>query len=115
MNFNEYQKLAKQTEYLSKKEEARLFGNNLINATLGLVGESGELAEKVKKLYRDKGGKLDAATKQDLIHELGDILWYMAKMSRELNVKLDDVARINIKKLFSRKERGVITGNGDHR
>ena len=115
MNFNDYQKLAKKTDYFSSKNERKIFGNNLVNATLGLAGESGEFADKIKKLYRDRKGKMDVATKQDLIHELGDILWYIAKMARELDVKLDDVARLNIEKLMSRKKRGVITGQGDHR
>ena len=115
MNFNTYQKLAKRTDYHSKREERKRFGNNLVNATLGITGEAGEFADKIKKLYRDKGGKLDATTKQDLIYELGDILWYIAKMARELGVPLDAVARLNIQKLSSRKKRGKLSGSGDHR
>ena len=115
MNFNEYQKLAKKTEWLSDKEELKIFGNDLVNATLGIAGEAGEFADKIKKLYRDKGGKLDAQYKQDLIYELGDILWYMANMAGKLGVKFDVIARMNIKKLASRKKRGKLAGSGDHR
>ena len=115
MDFNTYQKLAKRTDYHSKREEKKRFGNNLVNATLGITGEAGEFADKIKKLYRDKGGKLDRQLKNDLVHELGDILWYIAKMARELGVPLDTVARLNIEKLSSRKKRGKLGGSGDHR
>lgn len=115
MDFNEYQKFAKKTEYLSDRQERAIFGNNLVNATLGITGEAGEFADKIKKLYRDKGGKMDAETKKDLLYELGDMLWYMAKMAGKLGVKFDVVARMNIKKIHSRKKRGKILGSGDHR
>ena len=115
MNFNTYQKLAKRTDYRSKKEEERVFGNLLIHATLGLVGESGEFADKIKKIFRDRNGKLDRKLKHELMLELGDVLWYLATAARKLGLKLDDVAKANIAKLASRQKRGVIKGDGDHR
>lgn len=115
MNFNEYQKLAKRTDTSSLKEEKKLFGNLLTYPTLGIAGESGEFADKIKKVFRDKRGKLDDATKQNLMLELGDILWYVAKMARAIGFTLDEVAQANLHKITSRKKRGVLHGDGDHR
>jgi NTP pyrophosphatase (non-canonical NTP hydrolase) len=83
-------------------------------ASLGL-GESGEVQGKVKKIIRDSGGIITEDTKKEIGKEIGDILWYAAALCRELNLSLDEVAQQNIEKLFSRKERGVLTGNGDNR
>jgi len=82
---------------------------------LGLCGEAGEVAEKVKKVYRDKGGIITEDTKQELKKELGDVLWYISTISRDLGLTLEEVAQANIEKLTSRKARGVIHGNGDNR
>jgi NTP pyrophosphatase (non-canonical NTP hydrolase) len=89
--------------------------NGLAYATLGLVGEAGEVAEKVKKILRDKQGILDAETKQALQKELGDVLWYLAAIATELDLSLDDVALMNQQKLQSRKLRNALSGNGDNR
>lgn len=114
MNFNEYQKKAGSTDLYLKKEK-KLFGNALVYPALGLAGESGEFVDKIKKLFRDKDGKLDAATKESLTLELGDILWYIAKAARSLGIKLDVVAQKNIEKITSRRKRQVIRGSGDNR
>ena len=115
MNFNEYQKLAKKTDFHSPKKEKEVFGNLLAYPTFGITGEAGELADKIKKVFRDDGGKLFPKVKHDLVLELGDILWYIAKMAGALGVSLDDVAKLNLKKIMSRQKRGVIKGSGDHR
>ena len=115
MNFNEYQKRASKTDYRSKKFEKKLMGNLLFYPTLGLVGEAGEVAEKVKKLFRDHEGKVDAQFKENIKLELGDILWYVAKLARALGIPLEAVAQGNLKKIMSRKKRNMIHGNGDHR
>jgi len=78
---------------------------------LGLVGEAGEIANKFKKVLRD--GRVDIL--KDLPDELGDVLWYMARLAEELGTTLDDVAAHNLKKLQSRKERNVLSGSGDNR
>lgn len=106
--FNEYQKQA-QTTALYPKEEA------LEYVVLGLCGESGELANKVKKIIRDNNGILTEEKRKELIFELGDCLWYISALCSELNGNLGDVAEANIQKLFSRKKRGVIKGSGDNR
>jgi len=90
-------------------------GNNLIYPTLGLAGEAGEVAEKVKKLIRDRNGLVDDAFKHDLALELGDVLWYLAQLATELGTTLDDVGQLNLQKLSSRSQRGTLHGEGDHR
>lgn len=90
-------------------------GKNYVYPTLGLVGEAGEVAEKVKKIFRDNNGELDAERKTVLEKELGDVLWYLAQLATELGLSLDDIAKNNIAKLQSRKERGMLHGDGDSR
>lgn len=109
MTFEEYQKESRRTALYPNRD------NNFIYPTLGLTGESGEVAEKIKKVLRDKNGIVDEATKKEIAKELGDVLWYLTQIGSELGISLDDVATDNIKKLFSRKERGVLSGSGDNR
>ena len=109
MDFNEYQKLSRETAIYPD------LGKNFIYPTLGLAGESGEIAEKVKKIIRDKGGVPDEETKKEMTKELGDVLWYVAQICAELNISMDEAAKGNIEKLKSRKERGVLHGGGDNR
>jgi len=85
----------------------------LIYTTLGLVGESGEVAEKVKKMIRD--GKTLKECRADLVKELGDVLWYAANVAHELNITLEEVASRNIEKLHSRQSRDKLHGDGDDR
>lgn len=82
---------------------------------MGLAGEAGEVANKVKKIYRDKNGELGADDRAALASELGDVLWYIAIMAYEIDFNLDTIAQQNIKKLHSRMERGTIKGSGDQR
>jgi len=109
MDFNEYQKESRKTAIYPQK------GNNLIYPTLGLVGEAGEVAEKVKKLIRDKNFVVDEEFKEGVKKELGDVLWYLAQLCTELGISMEDVAKTNLEKLFSRLERGKIHGSGDER
>jgi len=109
MDFKEYQEKARQTAIYPDK------GKNLIYPTLGLVGESGEVAEKVKKLIRDKNMVVDKEFLDSIKKELGDVLWYIAAICSELSLSLEDVAIENIRKLYSRKERDVLHGSGDDR
>lgn len=109
MNFSEYQKKSRETALYPNKD------NNFIYPTLGLNGEAGEVAEKIKKVLRDKNGIIDEQTKQELAKELGDVLWYLANLATELKLDLNEIAEKNIEKLFSRKDRGVLNGDGDNR
>lgn len=109
MTFEEYQTQSRVTAKYPN------LGNNFVYPTLGLSGEAGEVAEKIKKVLRDKGGVVDEETKQLIAKELGDVLWYVAQIATELGLDLDRVAAGNIEKLLSRMERGVIQGSGDNR
>ena len=106
------------TEYQLKSRGTAIYpeaGKNITYPVLGLVGEAGEIANKVKKIYRDDGGELSQERRQALKDELGDVIWYLSQVATELNLNLDDIASDNLVKLFSRKERGVLHGSGDAR
>lgn len=109
MDFNEYQRKSRRT---AKYPD---IGHPIIYPSLGLVNEAGEVAGKIKKLFRDKDGRLDEATRSALKAELGDVLWYLAQMATELDLTLEEIAEYNIAKLYDRLERGVIRGDGDNR
>lgn len=87
----------------------------ILYATLGLTSEAGEVAGKVKKVLRDKGGVFSQAEKEAIADEAGDCLWYLAAIARELGTTLDAMATANLNKLESRARRGVLGGNGDTR
>jgi NTP pyrophosphatase (non-canonical NTP hydrolase) len=90
-------------------------GSNLTYPALGLCGEAGECAEKVKKAIRDDGGVLSDERRAALAAELGDVLWYVAQLATEARLDLDEIAEDNLAKLLSRRERGVLQGSGDAR
>ena len=102
MTFNENQAEAAKTA-------TGLADSTLWYPGLGLAGEAGEVAEKLKKHYRD------GASLAGLVKELGDVLWYMAAIARNLGITLEEVAQANLGKITSRKERGKIHGEGDNR
>jgi len=90
-------------------------GDNLTYPALGLCGEAGECAEKVKKAIRDEGGVLSDERRAALAAELGDVLWYVAQLATEAGLDLDEIAEDNLAKLLSRRDRGVLQGSGDAR
>lgn len=103
MDMTTYQQQA----YTTATESSR----NIYYMTMGLTGEAGEIANKVKKIMRD-AREID---REDLAKEIGDVLWYVAGLCTVLDLDLDDVAEANLKKLADRKARGVIGGSGDNR
>jgi NTP pyrophosphatase (non-canonical NTP hydrolase) len=109
MDFKQYQEAVKKTAIYPNQ------GDNLSYLTLGLTGEAGEVADKIKKTIRDHKGQLSETGKKELIKELGDVFWYLTMLCWELNVSLEDVAQANIDKLQDRKDRGVLGGEGDNR
>lgn len=109
MTFNEYQKLSKRTAKYGP------IGHRVIYPTLGLTGEAGEVAEKIKKVMRDEGGIFTEAHRTELSKELGDVLWYIAQIASELELNMEEIARANLDKLMSRLERDKLAGNGDNR
>ena len=82
---------------------------------LGLNGEAGELADKLKKIIRDKKGKITPDDQKAMALELGDVLWYVSRCACELGYDLDSIAQMNIDKLASRAARGTLSGSGDNR
>ena len=87
----------------------------IVYPTLGLANEAGEVAGKVKKIFRDKGGFISDADREALKQELGDVLWYLTQICTELGLTLEEVAEANLVKLASRQARGQIRGDGDSR
>ncbi|THV36390.1 nucleoside triphosphate pyrophosphohydrolase family protein [Glycomyces buryatensis] len=109
MNLDEYQEAALRTAAPRHKH------NELFHLLLGLVGETGEIAEKAKKIVRDKGSDFSQWDTEDVKQELGDTLWYLAVIADHFDLALDDVAEHNIAKLADRQKRGVLGGSGDNR
>jgi NTP pyrophosphatase (non-canonical NTP hydrolase) len=114
MTFAEYQKLAITTDLFGGKPQP-IDSHAFLTKLLGLVGETGEVAEKFKKILRDKNGKLDEADLAMIKKELGDVLWYISVIGTYLGLKLEDVANHNLDKVLDRKSRGVTRGSGDNR
>ncbi len=91
-------------------------GSVLALSYVGLgLGEAGEVQGKLKKVIRDDAGVLSPAVRDAIAAELGDVLWYVARLATELGVSLDDVAAANLAKLESRANRGTLSGSGDDR
>jgi NTP pyrophosphatase (non-canonical NTP hydrolase) len=109
MTFQEYQELVKTTAIYPN------IGNNYVYPTLGLAGEAGEVAEKIKKVIRDNNGVVDSEKKEEIAKELGDVLWYLSQLSTELNLDFNYVAEKNLEKIKSRLDRNQLHGNGDNR
>ena len=109
MDINAYQAAARRTAAYPD------VGQNPIYPTLGLTGEAGEVADKVKKVLRDREGVFDEPTREAIKLELGDVLWYVAQLSSELGFSLEEVAASNLEKLSSRASRGRLSGSGDQR
>ncbi|MEX1317111.1 MAG: nucleoside triphosphate pyrophosphohydrolase family protein [Synechococcaceae cyanobacterium] len=109
MDLHTYQRRSRQT---ARYPDA---GANPIYPTLGLCGEAGEVADKVKKVIRDRGGAFSPDVTRALELELGDVLWYVAQLATELGLDLEQVAQANLDKLASRAARDVIGGEGDQR
>jgi len=108
MELNEYQKKALSTAIYPIDSE-------IIYPTLGLCGEAGEVAEKIKKVIRDGGSFENPDTIMEIGKELGDVLWYISAIANDLGLSLNGVAQINLDKLKRRKERNLLHGNGDNR
>jgi NTP pyrophosphatase (non-canonical NTP hydrolase) len=108
MEFSEYQRFSRRTAEYPRAEW-------LTYPALGLAGEAGEVAEHAKKAIRDDGGSVTEERRSALARELGDVLWYTTQLASELGLGLEDIARENLEKLFSRQSRGVLSGSGDNR
>lgn len=108
MTINDYQVQAK--EFATYPENAKF-----AYLVMGLCGESGEVAEKFKKIIRDKNSEIDEKDREEIAKELGDVIWYVSELSRSLDLSLEEVVEMNINKLQSRKKRNKLKGSGDNR
>lgn len=108
MTLNEYQEGARTTAIYPQESQ-------IIYPTLGLTGEAGEVADKVKKVIRDNNGAFDDERKHQIALELGDVMWYAASLAHDLGYTLEEVCQMNLDKLASRMQRDKIHGSGDHR
>ena len=110
MELNDYQKRALKTAiYKDISQSIPIY------PVLGLCGEVGEIAEKIKKIIRDEDSLLTDENRELLKKELGDVLWYLSVLAFELRLELDDVAQSNLEKLKDRKDRNKLKGSGDNR
>lgn len=108
MNFDFYHREAKKTSIYPQNMK-------VCYPALGLAGEAGEVCDKIKKVYRDNNGEFSIDKKQEILNEIGDVLWYMVSICDDLGYTLEDAAWANLKKIQSRQERNKIHGNGDNR
>lgn len=108
MELNDYQQEASRTAIYPQEMK-------IVYPTIGLAGETGEVAEKVKKVIRDHGGMFSEEQKREIAKELGDVMWYIASIATDMGYTMDDIARINIEKIRSRSERALLHGDGDNR
>ena len=108
MTLNEYQKKALSTNI---NQGTHLFFDRMF----GLVGEAGEMADKVKKWIRDDKADWQKLDKDKMATELGDVLWYVATLADTLGYTFDEIAQKNLAKLQNRKKRGELSGAGDKR
>ena len=115
MGFDEYQKMAAKYDLFDDFQVDNLAAPAFSEKVLGLVGEAGETADKIKKIIRDKEGLASNDDKDAIKKELGDVLWYIANISRYLGFSLSEVAEANIDKLESRYQRDKLHGEGDER
>jgi len=113
MEFKTYQMKTRLTDKGAREEHG--LNPTWLYYVLGIGGETGELLEKIKKHFRDDYGEMTEEKKQEIIKEMGDCLWYHARLADVLGIDFNEVAKTNIIKLLDRKKRNKIHGDGDER
>lgn len=114
MDFKEYNKQSSKSLFYPRSVTKKVSIAPLYLA-LGINGEAGEVGEKVKKVYRDKGGVFDEESILEIKKEVGDVLWYLNRLSEELKFTLESASELNILKLEDRIKRELLRGSGDNR
>lgn len=112
MQMNDYQKATESTALYPGAKQGTV--EAVVYCALGL-GEVGEVQGKIKKIIRDDNGVISKEKREEIYKELGDVLWYTARLAAELGYPLSNVAEANLAKLSDRRERGVVGGSGDNR
>ena len=107
-NFSDYEKIAMSTK-------VGWNNNEILYPLIGMCGETGEVADKIKKVLRDKNGKFSESDSLEILKEIGDTLWYMTALCHDLGYTLKDAANINLEKVTKRREDNTIHGEGDNR
>lgn len=102
-------------EYQQKALETAIYPIAIIYPALGMCGEAGEVADKVKKILRDNNSEFTPEKKAEIAKEIGDVLWYCATLANDLGYTLQQIAEMNYEKLRSRQLRGKLGGSGDNR
>lgn len=104
-------------EYQSRTEDTTIYDQDIavIYTALGLCSEAGEVAGKIKKVLRDNNGIFTTFHLQEISAEIGDVLWYAARLAASMGLDLETIAKQNLEKLEARKNKGTISGSGDNR
>jgi NTP pyrophosphatase (non-canonical NTP hydrolase) len=108
-DFDKYQQLCLKSSIHSKTK------HGYIIPALGVTGEAGEVADKIKKVLRDDNGKISTAKRNEISKEIGDMLWYTSMLCTEIGLKLSDVIKLNLEKIAYRSKENKIHGSGDNR
>ena len=111
MNFTDYQQATARTAIYPSNSPIEA----LSYVTMGLVGEAGEIANKVKKILRDNDGVVTDGYRRAIGGEIGDVMWYLSQLATELDYELEWLAENNLNKLRLRAENGTLQGSGDNR
>jgi NTP pyrophosphatase (non-canonical NTP hydrolase) len=109
MDFDRYQEFAIVSAIYNQAQ------HSIVYPAIGLGNEAGEVLGKIKKVLRDNSGVFGTSEKAAIIDEMGDVLWYLAALARDLDTTLNNIALANIIKLEDRRKRNVIGGSGDKR
>lgn len=109
MQLNDYQSAALRT---ARPKDSH---DELFHLLLGLCGEAGEIAEKAKKIVRDQASDFTLWEREDIVKELGDVMWHVAVLANYFDIPMNEVGEKNIAKLADRQKRNMISGSGDNR
>ena len=112
MELNEYQQRALDAAFFIERSGQI---ESLAYLAIALPGETGEVCEKIKKMYRDNDGKLTPEIAESIAKELGDVQWYLSVMAKVIGYDLNTVCEMNLQKLADRTARNTLRGSGDNR